>query len=174
MRGKLTLALVLCLAAVLLAALAAPAGAAVKTAYTSTNYWIGEDTANFVLWASGPHAEHYTGLVYFWQDMASDPRVTGLAIGTFAGNYNYGAGFFSGTGTVQVGTWDGDDFEAASDGATWRISIHGYQPASMDDPITVRYEGKGVSGSVAGLHFMSSAVVPQEDTYIATETGVIW
>jgi hypothetical protein len=166
---------VLVLAVLLGLMLAAPAGAATRTAGAYTSYLYGEDLNDFDFWMGGNGlAAHFTGLTQSWKIVGDDWRATGLGINTFGGNYGMKGGPFFGTGVQPVGTWNGDVFVAAAGDVYWTFTFHGWAPFDLEQPIITRFEGKGVGGAIAGLHMAGYETLPQVPGNVATGTFVIW
>jgi hypothetical protein len=108
---------------------------AVKTPVTGSETFVGVlDWGDW--WESGGMV-HVRGMVYLYEDVSSDPRLTGMRTVTINGNWGANGGPWWGTNRLETayGVWEGT-------GNGW------YYP---DGSVSIRGESHGISGEVEGL-----------------------
>jgi hypothetical protein len=155
MKGKRVLA---CVVPILMVALMMPAGLAcakaVRVEFTGIEVPLGPPL-EYGIWSELPSGNvHGRGMVSQSQEIASDPRMSG--VNTVVMNANWGrdgAGPMWGTNRSQV-----PPSLNCEQGGVWEGSWTGMMNA--DGSYSYRAVGRGVSGCVEGLRFSLSAANP--------------
>lgn len=109
-----------------------------------------------VLCVSASGSVRILGYSHIVKFESADSRLAGRGIAVLNQEVQAdGSVTFEGTGSLELGTWDANGNFTRTDGGVWDAKFSGVR--KVDGTLEYSFSGRGIGGSIDGLHVVMSA-----------------